>query len=148
MAGRFSLDLSRWIGKAGRNGRTVVKKVVLDLGSSIVVKTPVGDPDTWAGPAPAGYVGGRARGSWQYQKGAPAEGEPGGVDPGGGSSISRIAAGVAIGDAATVHYITSNVPYMRELEYEGRSKQAPEGMVRLSVTEFQSHIDRACRELP
>lgn len=147
MAGRFSLDLSRFVQHARGNARQVVKKVVLDLGASIVMKTPVGDPDTWQSPAPAGYVGGRARGSWQYQKGTPAEGEPGGVDPGGGSSIGRIAAGVATGDAADVHYITSNVPYMRELEYEGKSKQAPEGMVRVTVVEFQQHVDRAVRTL-
>lgn len=148
MAGRFALDLSRFVQHARGNARLVVKKVVLDLGSSIVMKTPVGDPDTWLMPAPPGYVGGRARGSWQYQKGTPAEGEPGGVDAGGGSSIGRIMAGVASGDAAAVHYITSNVPYMRELEYEGHSKQAPAGMVRVSVVEFQSHVDRAARSLP
>jgi hypothetical protein len=148
MAGRFSLDLSKFVAKAGGNARTVVKKVVLDVGSSIVMKTPVGDPDTWSMPAPAGYVGGRARGSWQYQKGAPLQTEPGGVDPSGGGPIGRVSAGVAAGDPVTEHYITSTVPYMRRLEYEGWSQQAPDGMVRKTINEFQRFVDDATRGLP
>jgi hypothetical protein len=148
MAGSFTLDLSRFVKKAGGNARLVVKKVVLDVGSSIVLKTPVGDPSTWKHPAPAGYVGGRARGSWQYQKGAPLEQETGTIDPSGSGSIGRIAAGVAEGDAATEHYITSTVPYMRRLEYEGWSKQAPDGMVRKTIGEFQHFVDNVARDLP
>lgn len=148
MAGSFSLDLSKFVQRAGGNARLVVKKVVLDVGSSIVMKTPVGDPTTWSMPAPAGYVGGRARGSWQYQKGAPLMTEPGGVDPSGGGSVGRVSAGVAAGDPVTEHYITSTVPYMRRLEYEGWSSQAPEGMVRKTVQEFQRFVDLAASNLP
>lgn len=148
MAGRFTLDLSRFVAKAKGNARLAIKKVVIDAGTSIVEKTPVGDPDTWARPAPAGYVGGRARGSWQYAKGAPAEGEPETIDESGAVAIGRVVAGVSTGDAADTHYITSNVPYMRPLEYEGHSKQAPDGMVRKTIEEFQESVDRAVRELP
>lgn len=150
MAGSFSLNLSRFVSKAGGNARLVVKKVVLDVGSSIVMKTPVGDPAEWAPgtPVPAGYVGGRARGSWQYAQGAPIEQEPGGVDASGQAPINRVRAGVDTGDAATEHYITSNVPYMRRLEYDNWSKQAPEGMVRKTIAEYQAFIDNAVRSLP
>lgn len=150
MAGRFSVDLQRFIERAGRNSRAVVRKVTLDLGTSIIEKTPVGDPDTWAPttPVPAGYVGGRARGSWQYAKGAPASGGADTIDPSGAQSIGRVAAGVSAGDPLDVHFITSNLPYMRRLEYEGWSQQAPDGMVRKSIAEFQAHVERAVRELP
>lgn len=147
MAGSFVLDLTRFIKKAGGNGRTVIKKVVLDVSSSCVLKTPVGDPDTWKMAAPPGYVGGRARGSWQYAQGAPLEQEPGGVDPSGQGPISRVRAGVETGDAATEHFITSTVPYMRRLEYDGWSNQAPNGMVRLTIEEFQRYVDNATRTL-
>lgn len=149
--GKFSVDLQKFIERAGRNSRLVVKKVTLDLGTSITMKTPVGDPDTWAPgtPVPAGYVGGRARGSWQYAKDNPAPGDPETIDGSGALSIGRVASGVNTGDPlASVHYITSNVPYIRPLEYEGHSKQAPDGMVRKSVAEFQAHVERAVRELP
>lgn len=150
MAGKFSLDLSRFVARARGNSRAVVRKVVLDLGTSIITRTPVGDPTEWAPgtPVPPGYVGGRARGSWQYAKGAPLSQEPGGVDASGGASISRVAGGVQQGDPLTTHYITSNVPYMRRLEYDGWSRQAPEGMVRKTIIEFQQHVDAAVRSLP
>lgn len=148
MAGAFTLDLTRFAAKCGGNARTVVKKVVLDVGSSIVMKTPVGDPTTWKMPAPPGYVGGRARGSWQYAQGAPLEVEPGGIDQGGQVSINRVRAGIAAGDPVTEHYITSTVPYMRRLEYDGWSQQAPNGMVRLTIAEFTQFINSAVNTLP
>ena len=146
--GRFVLDLQPFLDRARANPRLVVKKVVIDAGSSVVLKTPVGDPDTWARPAPPGYAGGRARGSWQYAQGEPLEVEPGGLSHSGQSSIGRIVAGVSTGDPACEHFITSNVPYMRELEYEGHSKQAPDGMVRKTIAEFQTYVDDAIRDLP
>lgn len=151
MARKFSLDLSRFVAKAKGNARLVVRKVVLDVGTGIIEKTPVGDPDTWAPSTvvPAGYVGGRARGSWQYAKGAPADGNPETIDPSGGASINRVAAGVTSGDPlAETHFITSNIPYMRPLEYEGWSKQAPEGMVRLTIEEWRRYLENAVRTLP
>lgn len=148
MAGSFTLDLTRFAQKAGSNARLVVKKVVIDVSSSIVVKTPVGDPSQWVMAAPPGYVGGRARGSWQYAQGAPLETEPGGVDPSGAGPIARVRAGVETGDPATNHYITSTVPYMRRLEYDGWSRQAPNGMVRLTIEEYQRFVDNATRNLP
>lgn len=147
-ANSFSLDISRFVAKAKGNSRAVVRKVVLDVGTSMTIKTPVGDPTSWASPAPEGYVGGRARGAWQYAKGAPETKEPGTIDESGQASLRRIAAGVASGDAAAAHYVTNSVPYIRPLEYEGQSKQAPEGMVRLTILEFSRFVDRAVRELP
>ena len=147
MAGQFTLDLRRFAARAGGNARLVIKKVVIDVGTSIVLKTPVGDPDTWSMPAPAGYVGGRARGSWQYGRGTATGGEPGGVDPTGAGPLGRISAGVQGGDAADVHFITSDVPYMRPLEYEGHSRQAPEGMVRKTIAEYQQFVAQAVRGL-
>lgn len=147
MADRFALDLSRFVAKAKGNSRLVIKKVVLDVGTSVVLKTPVGDPDNWEMPAPTGYVGGRARGSWQYAQGSPLEVEPGTVDESGSAPLGRITGGL-VGDVACEHFITSNVPYMRRLEYDGWSSQAPEGMVRKTLVEYQDFIDNAVRSLP
>lgn len=150
----FVLDIGAFVKKAKGNQRAVVKKIFLDLGTAIVERTPVGDPDEWKMPAPKGYIGGRARGSWQYGYNAPVETEPGtidGRDPdrqnmGAHSATARLAVGVDAQDALGVHYVTSTVPYMRRLEYEAWSKQAPEGMVRITVVEFQAFVDNAVRE--
>lgn len=145
---RFTLGLGKFIDRAGGNARLVTTKVVIDVGASIVMKTPVGDPDTWERPAPPGYAGGRSRGSWLYGRGAPLQGEPGTIDESGQTATDRIVAGASTGDAADEHFITSNVPYMRELEFEGHSKQAPDGMVRLTIAQFQTMVDNAVEELP
>lgn len=142
----FTLDISRFVQRARGNERAIVKKIFLDLGTAIVQRTPVGDPDTWARAAPLGYVGGRARGSWQYGFNAPNEADPGTIDGTGQASINRLRAGVESNPAFGVHYVTSTIPYMRRLEYEAWSAQAPEGMVRLTVAEFQKFVDDACRE--
>ena len=148
MATDFTLDLSKFVKRAKGNVEQVVKKVVIDVSTAIVERTPVGDPDTWKRPAPAGYVGGRARGSWMYAAGAPATLDPGTVDGSGRSSLGRVSAGVAGAPAASQHFVTSIVPYMRRLEYEGWSQQAPAGMVRITVQEYQKFVDDACKNLP
>lgn len=154
MANPFVLDISRFVQRAQGNSRAVVKKIFLDLGTAIVGATPVGDPDEWKRAAPPGYVGGRARGSWQYgfNSPTPAEGAIDGrpVDkdnPSAHSATARLAAGVEGNPAFGVHYITSTVPYMRRLEYEAWSRQAPDGMVRKTIVEFQQFVDDACREV-
>lgn len=146
--GAFGLDISKWVKKAKGNGPLVVRKIVLDVGNSMVEKTPVGDPSTWKHDAPAGYAGGRARGSWQHSTGAPLAGEPGTVDDSGQATSARLYASVQRGDAYVEHFITSNVPYMRRLEYDGWSKQAPAGMVRITIAEYQDFLDNAVRGLP
>lgn len=147
-AGSFTVDLSRFVAKANGNISAVVSKVVLDLGEAIVADTPVGDPDTWKRAAPSGYVGGRARGSWQYGFNAPPSSDPGTIDSSGGLAVQRIVAGVAANRAPGVHYITSTLPYMRRLEYEAWSAQAPEGMVRKNILAFQQLVDRAAAGVP
>lgn len=158
-AGKFSVDLARLVAKAKGNAAAVVKKTFLDLGTAIVQRTPVGDPDTWKTPAPPGYAGGRARGSWMYGFNAPNATDPGTVDGQGGpaqaseasvqgqAAVTRLEVGVTGAEAFGVHYITSTVPYMRRLEYEQWSKQAPEGMVRITVLEFKDFVEQNVGEL-
>jgi hypothetical protein len=152
MARPFTLDLSKFVQRARGNVDAVIKKVVLDVGTAIIERTPVGDPDTWKAPAPAGYVGGRARGSWMYGNGTSPAADPGTIDGKppqmGQASFDRVVAGVAANEPASQHFITSTVPYMRRLEYDGWSPQAPAGMVRITVEEYQKFVDEACRGLP
>lgn len=143
--GQFSVNIRRFADRAGANADKVVRKVVIDLGEAIVLRTPVGDPLTWKQPAPAGYVGGRARGSWAYGHGAAPEGVDQ-VDGSGAAAMARIR-GVESKPADAVHYIVNTVPYMRRLEYDGWSNQAPAGMVRVTVAEFNDFVARAAAEV-
>jgi len=48
----FSDDIARFAKKAGSNADLVTRKVVLDIGTSLVEKTPVGDASYWQSPLP------------------------------------------------------------------------------------------------
>jgi hypothetical protein len=92
----------------------------------------------------ADYVGGRFRGNWQVTFNAAAGGNIDRVDPRGSATKAEGSAFIqsyAIGTGSI--WITNNLPYGDRLEYEGWSKQAPAGMVRISVTEFQTFVNNA-----
>lgn len=120
--GQFSLDLSRLAEKAKGNTQFVVRKVMLELFTRTVMKTPV---DT-----------GLARNSWFTGNGAIPAPKSGAPNPSGSDSITRIS--VDIGELkieGQTIYLINNLPYIQNLEYGG-SKQAPQGMVRLSIQEI------------
>lgn len=144
MAGSFVLDLSRFADKAKGRLDTVVRKIVLDLGERIVLRSPVGDPSIWQSPPPPGYVGGRFRANWQYGYGAMPDGEASAPDPRGDATQARIRAGVMGAPAAGVHYIVNNLPYAERIE-DGWSTQAPAGVVGLAVVEFDGVVRSAAQ---
>ncbi|MBK5343894.1 hypothetical protein JFU48_21195 [Pseudomonas sp. TH49] len=90
------------------------------------------------------YVGGRFRGNWQFSIGAPAEGELDQVDPAGGVTLAKIRLQVEQLTIGQTAYIVNNLPYAVPLEY-GHSKQAPGGMVRITLARFQQIVDEAIR---
>lgn len=129
MAGQeFSLAIAAWCEKARDRADLVLRKVALDIGARVVLRSPV---DT-----------GRFRANWQYGVGQPNTATLETVDKTGQSSIARIAAGTASARLGDVLYLSNSLPYALRLE-TGWSKQAPAGMVGLTVTEFQAAIDRA-----
>ena len=79
---------------------------------------------------------GRARGNWQASVGRGATGDVSVVDrrSGEAKAIADVdqTVRVAVGD---LYYLTNNLPYIERLEY-GWSKQAPGGMVRKNLQNF------------
>jgi hypothetical protein len=90
------------------------------------------------------YVGGRFRGNWQFSIGAPAEGELDQVDPAGGVTLAKLRLQVEQLTIGQTAYIVNNLPYAVPIEY-GHSKQAPGGMVRITLARFQQIVDEAIR---
>ena len=144
----FAEDIAKFAAKCNGNADLVVRKVVLDIGRSLVEKTPVGNPDLWQNPdnKPDGYVGGHARANWSHSIGALVNQEFKEIDATGGASIDRIISSVPVKAAGKVHYIQNSLPYMQALE-DGHSTQAPAGMVAITQTEFQDYIQKALGEL-
>lgn len=144
----FAADLAKFADKAKASANTVVRKVVLDLGVSVVLKSPVGDATYWKSKPPKGYVGGHFRANWQYGDGAMPAGIRPGVDTSEGGSITIGALVQDLPEDATgkVHYIVNRTPYAERLE-DGYSRQAPFGMVGLTVAEFHTIVADAVREV-
>lgn len=128
--GPFELQLRQFAEKYGEQGEEMVATVALEVFRRVVVRSPV---DT-----------GRFRANWQYgvdvatgkvfdspawtpQSPAPAPTEP---EPARSLEI--------------VHVISNHLPYARRLEW-GHSAQAPAGMVRITVAEFEGIVDKAAR---
>lgn len=143
----FSLDLSRFVTKAKGSADKVVRKVVMDIGARVVLKSPVGDADYWQSPPPPGYVGGRFRGNWQMGEGQRPAGDLPDIDPTGAASLERIAGGLNQNAAGKVFFLVNNLPYAMRIEDGTASpRQAPNGVVRTTLLEFQAIVTKAANE--
>lgn len=163
------------------------REIVIEIGSSVIRMSPVGNPELWAQnaiatqynqavedhntalrsdsanlskngrlkpgkklkdgmdiAAPAGYVGGRFRGNWQFSIDSPATGELDRIDRSGNDTIAQLEAQVEALTIGQTAYIVNNLPYSVPLEY-GHSTQAPSGMVRVTLANFQAIVDQAIR---
>lgn len=86
------------------------------------------------------YVGGRFRANWNYSVGAPDETTTQWVDPSGDRTIRKIIAQSRGAKAGHVYYLTNALPYAQRLE-NGWSKQAPQGMVKLTVMDLPRRLE-------
>jgi|WetSurMetagenome_2_1015567.scaffolds.fasta_scaffold89909_2 hypothetical protein len=132
--GSFTADLSKFVEKTKLKPGQVMQKVAFDLFSAVQRRTP---RDTL-----------RAVTGWQVGVGA----QPSGSDPGPGQHSPPPPPVIpTIGPDQAVYYI-NNVHYVPYLEYGtasyGFSRQAPAGMVRISIAEFQSYVAKALASLP
>lgn len=129
----FSAQIAEFVARAKGNADLVVRKVALDMFSRVIEKTPVDS--------------GRAKSSWLVAINSIPTGDPGTIDKSGAPSFARVNAEVVGLKAGDTIAMTSSLAYSRRLEY-GWSKQAPEGMVRLTVLEFNGIVTQAASELP
>lgn len=120
---QFTVDLTQAIKAAEDKVETVVKASAFQLFRAIVLKTPV---DT-----------GHLAYNWQVSINKPKLEELEGVDPDKSGTISRGEGEVAkwtLTDRSI--WITNNVDYALKIEYYGSKIKAPQGMVRISLREF------------
>lgn len=131
--GSFELQIQRFVDKAKGNTTLVVRKVSLDLFRRVIMKSPVDR--------------GRFKGNWQVAIGA----IPAGIleidDKSGTATIAKATAVTLNMKAGEVIYLVNHLPYGPRLEY-GWSKQAPGGMVRLTVEEYGAVVAKAANEVP
>ncbi len=135
--------------------RIVTRRIVVDLHRRVSKRTPV---DT-----------GRARASWDVKQGTPSDYQPpitvgsvagkGKTKLGKGITSSSLGSGALSGgkikniDEAVAGitgdspvFITTSLDYVKYLE-DGSSKQAPSGMVRISLAEIEIEIESIIEQL-
>lgn len=127
----FALDVKLFAEKAGTVPDKVLRKVVFDITREIIQKTPV---DT-----------GHARSNWFWGVQVVSD-EDATLSKSGAPSLARAASFASTVRSGGVVYLTNNLPYILPLEF-GSSQQAPAGMVRITVSRWQSIVDRAARAL-
>ena len=140
VASNYNLEVSNYNAALRDNPENLTKAGRLKKGLKV--------NDSMEIKAPVGYVGGRFRANWQVTFEAPAVGEIDGVDPRGTATINKGAAVLQTfhSDYGSI-WLMNNVPYAIPLEY-GHSSQAPSGVVRVTIAEFQMMVNEAARTLP
>lgn len=121
----FTVDISKFIDKAKGQEQLVIRKICLELFNKVILKSPV---DT-----------GRFRANWNASINYPDKSVSNSLDKTGIGTIAKnnaIISNFSVNDNSI--YLTNNLPYAYRLEFEGWSKQAPQGMARISVMEIAS----------
>ncbi len=126
--GSFEIDIQRFVDRAKGNVNLVIRKIALDLFTRVIMKSPV--------------LTGRFRGNWQIAIGSIPSGTLEIDDKGGTATISKVTAttlGLVAGQVIT---LVNNLTYAQSLEF-GHSRQAPNGMVRLTLLEYPQVVRTA-----
>jgi len=123
--------------------REVVATSLFKVSRDIIKMTPVGDPELWKGSKPKGYVGGRARSNWFASVG----GYDSTITTDDTTPNYTEVGNITDGASGKVFYLTNNLPYIKSLEFEGHSSQAPSGMVRVSIENFSGILQNTINNL-
>lgn len=142
----FALDLQKFAEKVGERADDAVGAIVIGVAAEVDKRSPVGDATYWKHPAPEGYVGGRFRGNWQVGVTERPNGTLPNIDPTGVETQTRIQAAIPDDASGKVYYLVNNLPYALRIE-DGWSRQAPTGVVGLTVTHFQAIVKQAVEEV-
>lgn len=118
----FNADLKKFSKSTGLEIETVVRKVAFDIYKGVTEKTPV---DT-----------GRAKANWMMGYGN--------INYTISENTKFVAMQPPKGSGKNVIYITNSLPYINSLE-NGSSKQAPNGMVNLTMLDVQRSIRNVIR---
>lgn len=138
----FRAKFAEFVDKTKLNRDMVVQKVAMDMLSSLVMKSPVGNPDLWKSAPPPGYVGGRFRANWHVTESTPDEWTTDTIDQSGGATIADGTQKILQFKIGGTLLLINNLPYGPVLEV-GHSSQAPVGMVRITVAETEQFFTNA-----
>ncbi len=129
-----------------------VNSTVREMVQKIIDRTPVGDPSLWHYPAPKGYKPGTLQASWEINNtNSSRSATTGRFKKQGQSSVSSNTAeqweGIKLGlNTTPTITIANRQPYAWRVEYGSWSTQAPAGMMRITIAEYVSILERNARQ--
>lgn len=147
MANYSDDDIPNFAENTIRKLDTLLRMTAIELFRRVILKTPV---DT-----------GRARGNWQTEIGRFTKGEIEQIKS-EEQVLKEMIEKVTQGDIEKGFYMANNLPYIQKLEYGGYpqspkvptgktiggfSKQAPQGMVRISLEEVKKDFNRILNDV-
>jgi len=118
------------------NDKTKLKAVrtfrgtALSIFSRVIIRTPV--------------LSGRLRGNWQTQLNRAPSSTLDVEDKNGAAAITQAGKAVSRAKLGDSIFLSNNLPYAQVVE-DGSSKQAPAGMVKVSIAEFQEQVKKNVR---
>ena len=124
----FKGDIQKFEKKAMKAATLVIRGTALDLSASIITRTPVQT--------------GRLRGNWQTELNRLASGE---VTTTPAAAIARNKGVIGKAKIADSIYLVNNLPYAPVVERGNYSKQAPAGMVRVTINAFKRIVQKNAR---
>ncbi len=122
----FTRDLERFRQNTMERYSEVHRASCFDLFSAIIMSTPVDQ--------------GVLRNNWFTSIGNPPMGSTDERDPSGQGTINRVRTTLTISDGMKDVIFTNNLPYGERIEFDGHSAQAPEGMVRVNLGNWDSIV--------
>lgn len=130
----FAIDVTAWAKKAEGKLDLVVRKVAFDLFTRVLLRTPV--------------LHGILVANWMMAIGhAPLGFDPEKKDPGKGGVINDAVAITNQAKAGDTIFLINHAPYAMDIEHGYSRVKAPQGMVNVTLTEFQSIVNGAASEV-
>lgn len=129
----FADEIGDFEKKALGRIRNFRRALAMKVFSRVILRTPV---DT-----------GRARANWQCTMGSPADGVLEAEDKSGAEAMARardVSVGIGTDDRSI--FLTNNLLYIEALE-NGHSGQAPQGMVAITVAEFEGLAEQVAGQV-
>lgn len=124
----FMDAINTWIEETEQKIDDALQTIVLKLGETVVTLSPV---DT-----------GRFKGNWQLSIDSTTSASLLRQDPDGYATLADMAKKVNSFTAGQIAYLQNHVLYGHDLEY-GSSKQAPDGVVRITAMRFHRIVEEA-----
>lgn len=125
---------------------TTVDAYNAETGSKVRRKSVKGLRASFPNKSGKGYTGGRFRANWQIGIGALNAVTTDDADKSGGPTMQRLTLAAKATGAGKVVWISNSLPYAQRLE-AGWSKQAPAGMVGLTVIDLPGLMGQYLRSL-